>query len=216
MVMTDTLLAVFVLFILPSFTKKTYGAFHCPAGYTLLLLYIPFLKKSDQYSIKCVSVYTNNLILSSFLVLFGFLPYYICASIFGDVNNYPAVGTGVIDCPFTVNFTRTVRSEGPYKYNCLQLYIIYHRRGDSRIARVSGHLWMSPTTIIADIPINYNLYVRCISEATGSPCQGSWRWKRLRGSMFRFYLSLSQLRWQLPRQREPFAWFFATVYNLPP
>ena len=36
----------------------------------------------------------------------GIVPY--GGKLYTVANNYPAVGTGVLDCPFMVNFTRTV------------------------------------------------------------------------------------------------------------
>ena len=42
-------------------------------------------------------------------------------------NNYPAVGTGVLDCPFMVNFTRTVWKPVPTNIivcNCIQFIAV--------------------------------------------------------------------------------------------
>ncbi len=50
----------------------------------------------------------------------GIVPY--GGKLYTVANNYPAVGTGVLDCPFMVNFTRTVWNEGPYNYHCKHPY----------------------------------------------------------------------------------------------
>ena len=89
----------------------------------------------------------------------GIVPY--GNKLYTVASNYPAVGTGVLDCPFMVNFTRTVWNEGPYKYNCLQLYTIYRRRGrcpHRPVVYSRADVGIRPYNIIIFIsPINYNL-----------------------------------------------------------